>query len=112
MVAKKSRKHSKSKSKSSIKITSNKKLKDSDSFHFNSWNGDTGIKAQTVEEFKSALKKVPIDSLYFHLRDDQNDFAAWFKAAFSDEKRAKHMEVVKSEMLEGEHLRRALYFHL
>lgn len=89
-----------------------KKVPNESAFYFNTWDGPTGIKAQSVSEFKSALKKVPVEALYFHMRDDKNDFEEWMRNALNEPVLADRLREVKGEMLEGEHLRRALYFHI
>ncbi|RLG21069.1 hypothetical protein DRN74_03465 [Candidatus Micrarchaeota archaeon] len=89
-----------------------KKVSNDKAFYFNTWQGFTGIKAKSLEEFKKAIKVVPIESLYYHLREDKNDFSAWLRGVLNEKKIADEIDKIKSEMLEGEHLRRAIYFHL
>ena len=80
-------------------------------FYFNTWNGPIGVAARDRKEFRHALRHVPLESLYYHLREDQNDFANWVEAVLKDKKSAQEIRQIKQEGLDGDHLRRALYFH-
>jgi len=70
-------------------------VSDEEAFYFNMRRGGkivhTGFAARSVEEFLEILEKVDQRSIDYHLRENHNDFAAWIRDIFRDEKLASEV---------------------
>ncbi len=83
-------------------------VSDEEAFYFNMRKGGkivhTGFVARSLEMFVDMLKKVDSRVIDYHLRDGYNDFAAWIREVFEDEKLAYEVERIqwwetKSELI-------------
>ena len=83
-------------------------IPDDKAFYFCNGGGYVGIRAKSMPEFVSAVKKAPANSLEFHLRGDKNDFAAWFYHVAKNKRLSKRMMDIKKKNLNGEKLRSEL----
>ncbi len=100
-------------------------VSDEEAFYFNMRRGGkivhTDFVAHNLKEFVELLKKVDPRVIDYHLREGYNDFAAWIRDVFGDEKLAYEVERIqwwetKSELIRKirEHiseLRRKVVFH-
>lgn len=62
-------------------------------------------KAYNLQTFNAQLKKIPVDSINFHMK--RGDFEAWFEG-IGDIELAKKTTLLKDKNLNGEKLRRKL----
>lgn len=74
----------------------------------NNYVSYTGFKADNLMEFSNILERVEIESIYYHLRGNINDFEQWVKLIISDAILAWDFQNIKNEMLSGNELRRKL----
>lgn len=85
------------------------KLQDG-AFHFYiDYDKPLDAKAYNLQTFYAQLKKIPIDSFNFHMK--RGDFKAWFEGV-GDVELAKKAELLKTQNLHGEELRRKLQIML
>jgi DNA-binding Lrp family transcriptional regulator len=76
-------------------------------FHFYTGVGQpTGFSAESLKEFYEIVRRVPAESLEFHLY--RGDFENWIKAAFKDKALADKLASLKSANVKGEELRQEI----
>jgi mannose-1-phosphate guanylyltransferase/phosphomannomutase len=70
-------------------------VSDEEAFYFNMRKGGkivhTGFVARSLEMFADMLKKVDPKAIEYHLREGYNDFAAWIRDVFRDDKLASEV---------------------
>lgn len=75
-----------------------KKLSEEEAFYFYMQKGrkviPTGYVANNIEEFLEILKKVDQRSIYYHLKENFNNFAQWIRYVFNDEELANEIEKI------------------
>ena len=76
-------------------------VSDNEAFWFSTETGNEGFVAHDVKEFKEGLRKVPMKSIKFHLRDDKNDFEAWLRNIMQENTLADSAVKIKQDFLKG-----------
>ena len=73
-------------------------------FHFYTGiDQPTGFSAENIKEFYEIIKRVPSDSLQFHLL--REDFENWTKKAVKDEELANEIALLREKTIEKEEIR-------
>ncbi|MFC2154320.1 DUF5752 family protein [Candidatus Altiarchaeota archaeon] len=83
-----------------------------EAFYFNLAHNNkvhyTGFKAKNLNQFKHILERVDINSINYHLRQEQNDFREWMTTIICDYDLARRFEEIKNFNLDGDMLRTTL----
>ena len=70
-------------------------VSDEEAFYFNQRKGGkivhTGFVAHSLKEFGEIFSKIDLKAIEYHLREGCNDFAAWIRDVFRDEKLASEV---------------------
>jgi len=76
-------------------------VSDNEAFWFSTETGNAGFVAHDMKELKEGLKKAPMKSIKFHLREDKNDFAAWLRNIMQENGVADNVVKVKEDFSRG-----------
>jgi len=97
LKAKKEVKRVQARRKGSKKIKLENLLPFEKAFYFNNPATGEGTFARSLSEFLETLKNAPQEVIYFHLREDMNDFENWVRNVLRDIELADELKRIKEE---------------